>query len=80
MASSTVAFESLASTHFYGRHLVLEWADEKTETVEAVREKTKRQFSQTGSTSNKRAKIDMDSFSLSKAAEDGDNDNDMDME
>ena len=37
------AFESLLNTHFYGRHLVMEWANED-ESIEALREKTKRHF------------------------------------
>ena len=37
------AFESLHSTHLYGRRLVLEWAEDD-ESLEAIREKTKRQF------------------------------------
>jgi multiple RNA-binding domain-containing protein 1 len=37
------AFESLHSTHLYGRHLVLEWAEDDS-SIEALREKTKRQF------------------------------------
>ncbi|KAI8586983.1 hypothetical protein BDZ88DRAFT_263737 [Geranomyces variabilis] len=37
------AFESLAATHLYGRHLVLEWAQDET-SVEAMRTKTAKGF------------------------------------
>jgi multiple RNA-binding domain-containing protein 1 len=35
------AFESLSSTHFYGRHLVLEWAEDDS-SIAALRMKAKR--------------------------------------
>lgn len=37
------AMESLCNTHFYGRHLVLDWAKED-DSVDTLREKTKREF------------------------------------
>ncbi|KAI8921384.1 hypothetical protein DFJ77DRAFT_161675 [Powellomyces hirtus] len=37
------AFESLAATHLYGRHLVLEWAEDEN-SVEAIRDKTAKGF------------------------------------
>lgn len=47
------AFETLTNTHLYGRHLVLEWAKDD-ESVDAIREKTKKTFVADG---NKRQKI-----------------------
>jgi len=35
------AFESLSSTHLYGRHLVIEWAQEE-DSIETIREKTRK--------------------------------------
>ncbi|KAI8999531.1 hypothetical protein BC832DRAFT_564521 [Gaertneriomyces semiglobifer] len=52
------AFESLASTHLYGRHLVLEWAEDEN-SVEAMREKTAKAFFKDGGASKKR-RIEMD--------------------
>ena len=37
------AFESLSNTHLYGRHLVLEWAQDD-ESVDGLREKTRKGF------------------------------------
>lgn len=37
------AYQSLHSTHLYGRHLVLEWAEDDT-SISMLREKTRRQF------------------------------------
>lgn len=37
------AFEALANTHLYGRHLVIEWAEDD-ESVEALRQKTRKHF------------------------------------
>ncbi|KND03335.1 uncharacterized protein SPPG_02379 [Spizellomyces punctatus DAOM BR117] len=52
------AFESLAATHLYGRHLVLEWAED-VESVEAMRSKTARGFFKDDGP-NKKRKIVMD--------------------
>ncbi|KAJ3344068.1 hypothetical protein HDU93_003231 [Gonapodya sp. JEL0774] len=43
------AFLALAGTHFYGRHLVCEWAEEE-ESVHALREKEGRKFNAKGKT------------------------------
>jgi len=37
-------FENLTNTHLYGRHLVLEWAEDD-DSIEAIREKTDKNFS-----------------------------------
>ncbi|ORX45758.1 RNA-binding domain-containing protein [Piromyces finnis] len=37
-------FENLTNTHLYGRHLVLEWAEDD-DSIEAIREKTDKSFS-----------------------------------
>jgi multiple RNA-binding domain-containing protein 1 len=37
------AFSTLGATHLYGRHLVMEWAEDET-SVEAMRSKTARGF------------------------------------
>lgn len=37
------AFESLSATHLYGRHLVIEWAQDD-ESVDALRAKTNKRF------------------------------------
>ncbi|KAJ3022223.1 hypothetical protein HKX48_006745 [Thoreauomyces humboldtii] len=42
------AFESLAATHLYGRHLVLEWAQDEN-SVDAIRDKTAKAFYGDGS-------------------------------
>ncbi|KAJ1464963.1 hypothetical protein T484DRAFT_1867015, partial [Baffinella frigidus] len=41
---AAAAKASLESTHLYGRHLVIEWAEEE-QSLEAVRRKTARYFS-----------------------------------
>ncbi|KAJ3044977.1 hypothetical protein HDV00_012396 [Rhizophlyctis rosea] len=51
------AFESLGATHLYGRHLVLEWAQEEEDEVEALRGKTKRGYVKEGETLGKRRKL-----------------------
>jgi multiple RNA-binding domain-containing protein 1 len=38
-----LAFENLSSTHLYGRHLVIEWAEDD-ESVDAIRDKTRKLF------------------------------------
>ncbi|KAJ3296457.1 hypothetical protein HK104_001596, partial [Borealophlyctis nickersoniae] len=53
------AFESLGATHLYGRHLVLEWAEEEQDEVEVAREKTKKAFFKDGGMPGKRRKIEM---------------------
>ena len=60
------AMKALASTHLYGRHLVLEWADDK-EDIDALRDRAKRDASHVGenkSTSqvpqNKKIRFDYD--------------------
>ena len=60
------AMQALASTHLYGRHLVLEWADDK-EDIDALRDRAKRDASHVGenkSTSqvpqNKKIRFDYD--------------------
>jgi multiple RNA-binding domain-containing protein 1 len=50
------AFESLSSTHFYGRHLVIEWAQDD-DTVNTLREKTARQFFAREGEKSKRVKL-----------------------
>ncbi|KJE92201.1 RNA binding domain-containing protein [Capsaspora owczarzaki ATCC 30864] len=49
------AFESLKATHFYGRHLVLEWAAEDA-SVEQMREKTAARF-KSMTNANKRIRL-----------------------
>ena len=58
--------KALSSTHLYGRHLVLEWADDK-EDIDALRDRAKRDASHVGeskSTSqtaqNKKIRFDND--------------------
>lgn len=41
------AFESLGSTHLYGRHIVIEWAEDDG-SVEALRQKTRKHFQDSG--------------------------------
>jgi multiple RNA-binding domain-containing protein 1 len=56
-----LAYESLAATHLYGRHLVIEWAKDE-DSVESLREKTKRQFDtdkKISAMSGKKQKIDI---------------------
>jgi multiple RNA-binding domain-containing protein 1 len=43
-AEAAAAFAAVGATHLYGRRLVTEWANDEEEDVEAVREKTARQF------------------------------------
>ncbi|KAH9252538.1 hypothetical protein BASA81_009497 [Batrachochytrium salamandrivorans] len=50
------AFETLGATHLYGRHLVLEWAQDD-ESVEAVRSKTAKNYVQGGA---KKRKVEME--------------------
>ncbi|KAK5671909.1 Multiple RNA-binding domain-containing protein 1 [Batrachochytrium dendrobatidis] len=50
------AYDTLGATHLYGRHLVLEWAQDD-ESVEAVRSKTIRNFVKT---STKKQRVEMD--------------------
>lgn len=50
------AFISLSSTHLYGRHLVLEWADDD-ESIEAVRQKTKKGFIEGDGNSAKKRRV-----------------------
>jgi len=45
------AMKTLSQTHLYGRHLVLEWADDKDD-IETLRGKAKRDSSSTGMTSD----------------------------
>ncbi|KNC78666.1 hypothetical protein SARC_08914 [Sphaeroforma arctica JP610] len=54
------AFESLKTTHFYGRHLVLEWADEEM-SVEQMREHTLKHYvdGEQGGRQAKRTKVEM---------------------
>ncbi|ORX86199.1 RNA-binding domain-containing protein [Anaeromyces robustus] len=50
-------FENLTNTHLYGRHLVLEWAEDD-DSIEAIREKTDKNFSKTPKFNvNKRVKM-----------------------
>ena len=53
------ALSSLASTHLYGRHLVLEWAKED-ENVDEIREKTAQHYSSSLRSKPKRQRIEMD--------------------
>ncbi|KAJ2077397.1 Multiple RNA-binding domain-containing protein 1 [Coemansia sp. RSA 988] len=53
--------DTMKSTHLYGRHLVLGWAEEEN-SLQAIREKVGRQFAKDnaeGSASSKRRKIEM---------------------
>ncbi|KAF7722066.1 Multiple RNA-binding domain-containing protein 1 [Apophysomyces ossiformis] len=55
-------YESMANIHLYGRHLVLEWAQED-DGVEALRQKTGKNFAKEENISgrvNKRRKVDLD--------------------
>jgi multiple RNA-binding domain-containing protein 1 len=51
------AFDELYHTHFYGRHLVLEWTDDNN-SVEALRLKTKSNFKE--ESASKKVKLDSD--------------------
>ena len=53
------AFDALSSTHLYGRHLVIEWAEEE-QSIEALREKTEGMYNALENSSvNKKRKIEM---------------------
>ncbi|KAI8097768.1 uncharacterized protein BX664DRAFT_293484 [Halteromyces radiatus] len=55
-------YEHMSSIHLYGRHLVLEWAEED-EGVDALREKTGKHYAKEeshGGRINKRQKVDLD--------------------
>ncbi|KAJ3102243.1 hypothetical protein HDU97_000679 [Phlyctochytrium planicorne] len=74
------AFRSLASTHLYGRHLVMEWAEEES-SVEAVRKRTAKAFFEddgVGVGGGKRQKITIESGSLFGKKKGGDDDMDED--
>jgi multiple RNA-binding domain-containing protein 1 len=49
------AFESLGATHLYGRHLVIEWAQDEN-SIDAMREKTQKNFVKS---SNKKQRVEM---------------------
>lgn len=51
------AFESLGATHLYGRHLVLEWAQDE-ESVDAMRAKTAKNYVK--DTGNKKRRVEME--------------------
>ncbi|CAN0358658.1 unnamed protein product, partial [Discosporangium mesarthrocarpum] len=55
------AYNSLSSTHLYGRHLVLEWAEDKDD-VDTLREKAARDVSATSGPQGKRRKTAADHF------------------
>ncbi|KAI8612512.1 hypothetical protein BC830DRAFT_1136316 [Chytriomyces sp. MP71] len=50
------AFSTLGSTHLYGRHLVMEWAEDES-SVEAIRSKTAKKFTKDGEGGVKRRKV-----------------------
>ncbi|KAJ3385179.1 putative RNA-binding protein 19 [Entophlyctis sp. JEL0112] len=50
------AFDTLGSTHLYGRHLVMEWAEDES-SVEAMRSKTAKNYSKSSGDSTKRRKV-----------------------
>ncbi|KAI8822333.1 hypothetical protein BJ741DRAFT_557176 [Chytriomyces cf. hyalinus JEL632] len=50
------AFSTLGSTHLYGRHLVMEWAEDES-SVEAMRNKTAKKFTKDGEGGSKRRKV-----------------------
>jgi multiple RNA-binding domain-containing protein 1 len=52
------AFEGLTNTHFYGRHLVIEWAEDD-DSLGSLREKTAKRFILQEKDSSKRIKLDM---------------------
>ena len=54
------AYESLGATHLYGRHLVLEWAQDD-ESVDAIRGKTARSFV---NEDGKRRKVEMEESNM----------------
>ena len=55
------AMEALSASHLYGRKLVLEYSDESQDSVDAMRDKTKRYFTgssiENAAASSKRIKI-----------------------
>ena len=53
-------FQALSSTHLYGRHLVLEWAEDKDD-VETLREKAAKDLAK-AMISNRRGGIKEDYF------------------
>ncbi|CAM9503853.1 unnamed protein product [Choristocarpus tenellus] len=55
------AYNSLSRTHLYGRHLVLEWAEDN-EDLDTLREKAARDFNSTGGPPGKRHKAASDQF------------------
>ncbi|KAJ2344872.1 Multiple RNA-binding domain-containing protein 1, partial [Coemansia sp. RSA 2671] len=65
--------DTMKDTHLYGRHLVIDWAEEEN-SIQAIREKVGRQFAKDAgenpATAGKRRKIEAD---LERGA-----DNDMD--
>ncbi|KAI8833917.1 hypothetical protein BC829DRAFT_426357 [Chytridium lagenaria] len=67
------AFKSLSSTHLYGRHLVLEWAEDET-SVEAIRKRTAKAFFEEGTSEDaKRRRVVMEE-SVKTVTEDMDED------
>ncbi|KAJ3101203.1 putative RNA-binding protein 19 [Physocladia obscura] len=50
------AFATLGSTHLYGRHLVMEWAEDES-SIEALRSKTAKNFTKDGEGGGKRRKV-----------------------
>ncbi|KAJ3410073.1 hypothetical protein HDV05_004118 [Chytridiales sp. JEL 0842] len=65
------AYESLSSTHLYGRHLVMEWAEDES-SVEAMRAKTAKGFfkDSEGLPPQKRRKVEMGGDSMVDDMED----------
>lgn len=57
------AFESLASTHFYGRHLVIEWAEDD-DSLDSLREKTTKRFMIQEKSRSKRTKVDLNEYAV----------------
>jgi multiple RNA-binding domain-containing protein 1 len=55
------AFESLSSTHFYGRHLVIEWAKDD-DSLSSLREKTTKRFLVQEKANHKKSRVDMNEF------------------
>lgn len=63
-AETKNAYENLFSTHLYGRHLVIEWAEDD-ESVEALRKRTNKGMAlEEGLGSNKRIVLDADTMDL----------------
>jgi len=58
-----IAFESLHSTHLYGRHLVLEWAEDD-DSIDAIRDKTKRTQKALNNYQTKKRKFEVQESSL----------------